>query len=583
MTFDVIKKYIRQLTFLIGSAPMVSLTSIKKFRQFIGQKVWNYLLLALIIGFLWFCADLIFVFVIQSFLVGLGLVEFSKTMLPEWFPQSLIFTTFAFVGFGVFRAIIYMLRNYFTGMISQAFLSHQREKILRYGLLNSQKEKTSEIIVVFNDYIQSTATTLQGILQFSILGTSIFLYAMMAANLALKEFSIAMSIFLLLFFPLRYFDSKLKNMSDEIVLQKEEISRILFEGLKNNFLLKIYGILNTEINKGTQAAHHIENIHHRYYVIAAIRVGMPLIVGSFVVSLVSYLGVSTFHTTGAALLSFFYMLLRFLQGSSEFVSIAGELRVQMAGMKRLYNWNLRAEKHLVEFQVENVQHKEVTGNIAIKLVNLFFKYDEVEVLKNLNLNINPNEILLIKGPSGAGKSTLVSLILGLMKPTSGQVLINDSNAFQASKSLAEKVAYVGPDPYLIPGTIKENLIYGHPNSGLLNDQDLWEVLTRAQIDDHVRNFPLQLNEYLYEVTQMSTGQKQRLAIARALLRSPKLLILDEATANLDSQTEEKFIQTLSQLKQRSTMIIISHKNGFDQIADHTILMQKVKNEQSAET
>lgn len=561
---------------------MFSLTSIKKFRQFIGKKVWNYLILALFIGFLWFCADLIFVFVIQSFLVGLGLVEFSKTMLPDWFPQSLIFTTFAFVGFGLFRAIIYMLRNYFTGMISQAFLSHQREKILRYGLLNSHKEKTSDIIVVFNDYIQSTATTLQGILQFSILGTSIFLYALMAANLAFKEFSIAMGIFLLLFFPLRYFDSKLKSMSDEIVLQKEEISRILFEGLKNNFLLKIYGILNLEIKKGTDSAHYIENIHHQYYVIAAIRVGMPLIVGSFVVSLVSYLGVSTFHTSGAALLSFFYMLLRFLQGSSEFVSIAGELRVQMSGMKRLYNWNLRAERHQADAQLENIQHKDVVGDISIQLNNLHFKYDDIEILKNLNLTLKPKEILLIKGPSGAGKSTLVSLILGLLKPTAGQVLINATNAYQASKSLSEKVAYVGPDPYLIPGTIKENLLYGHPISHSVSDQDLWDVLARAQIDEHVRGFPHQLNEFLYEVTQMSTGQKQRLSIARALLRSPKLLILDEATANLDAQTEEKFVQTLSQLKQRCTMIIISHKNGFDQIADQTIIMKKVINEQSTE-
>ncbi len=134
------------------------------------------------------------------------------------------------------------------------------------------------------------------------------------------------------------------------------------------------------------------------------------------------------------------------------------------------------------------------------------------------------------------------------------------------------VAYVGPEPYLISGTVRENLLYGHQSKDQVTDADLWQALGLAQLESEIRSLPGSLDAKLNEQTQMSTGQKQRLAIARALLRKPQMLILDEATANLDGQTEDRFIQCLRPLLPRLTTVIISHKGSFNALATSTIIL-----------
>ncbi len=171
---------------------------------------------------------------------------------------------------------------------------------------------------------------------------------------------------------------------------------------------------------------------------------------------------------------------------------------------------------------------------------------------------------MIKGESGSGKSTLLSLILGMYQPVSGQITINGFEINSIRDYLYERIAYVGPDPYLIKGTLRENLLYG--NSTYLDDKKLIETLKLVQCETLLNSLPDGLNTILNEAAKLSTGQKQRLAIAKALLRHPKLLIMDESTANLDHKTEKEIIDNLKNILGSITSVIVSHKDIFDPLA-----------------
>jgi ABC-type bacteriocin/lantibiotic exporter with double-glycine peptidase domain len=193
------------------------------------------------------------------------------------------------------------------------------------------------------------------------------------------------------------------------------------------------------------------------------------------------------------------------------------------------------------------------------------------------LEINPGSTLVIIGPSGAGKSTLLAILLGLETPNVGQVLAISSEGFpvplaDAREGLLNHVGYVGPDSFIIAGTIRDNLTYGTREK--FEDAQIKAALVQADCQ-FVMDMPGGLNHALTEQGEgLSAGQKQRLSLARALLRQPKLLVLDEATANLDNATEQRLITTLKGLKGAMTIIAVTHREGLLEIADQIIQLEQ---------
>lgn len=202
---------------------------------------------------------------------------------------------------------------------------------------------------------------------------------------------------------------------------------------------------------------------------------------------------------------------------------------------------------------------DLVGNIEFK--EIAFSYPnraENEVIKNISLKINQGEKIAFVGQSGAGKSTLVSLLLRFYEVTKGEISINNLNinAYNLT-NLRENIAIVPQEVMLFGGTIKENILYGKPNS---TDVDVEEAAKKANAHDFISSFPEGYKTIVGERgIQLSGGQKQRIAIARAVLRNPKILILDEATSSLDSESESLVQEALEKLMVGRTSIIIAHR------------------------
>ena len=215
-------------------------------------------------------------------------------------------------------------------------------------------------------------------------------------------------------------------------------------------------------------------------------------------------------------------------------------------------------KDNIVFEDNNSKDYNFKNDIEFRSVDFSFTKDS-SVLKDINLIIKKGQTIGIIGESGSGKSTLVDLLIGLHKPTSGEILIDRINNFQMNQSWRNNIGYVSQTIYLTDDTIKKNIAIGVPENKI-NDSKIIELLKQVQLEKFINNLELGINTKVGERgVQLSGGQRQRIGIARALYHDPQLLILDEATSALDSETEEEVMESINQLKDNKTIIMIAHR------------------------
>ncbi|WP_066383645.1 MULTISPECIES: peptidase domain-containing ABC transporter [unclassified Anabaena] len=213
---------------------------------------------------------------------------------------------------------------------------------------------------------------------------------------------------------------------------------------------------------------------------------------------------------------------------------------------------------------------------SIRFENVTFRYhseSDINVLENLSFEILPEQTVAVVGRSGSGKTTLSKLILGLYPPTDGKVLIDGHDVTRiALRSLRSQIGVVDQDTFLFGGTIRENLSIAHP------DATLEEIITAARLagaDEFIQKLPMGYETQIGEGGGMlSGGQRQRLAIARALLGDPRLLILDEATSHLDSESERIIQHNLKTILKGRTSVIIAHRLSTVRHADLILVLDR---------
>ena len=224
--------------------------------------------------------------------------------------------------------------------------------------------------------------------------------------------------------------------------------------------------------------------------------------------------------------------------------------------------------------------KELRNTIEKKrnsliLKKISFGYKNDKVINNLSIKFDDNNIIGIKGQSGSGKTTLVEIILGLIKPNSGKILLNNRNIKDLGAKWKNKISYVSQDNNLFSGSAYQNIAF-EPDIRLLDKEDIKNLIKKINLRFY-KKFKNKLNKKIhFNSRNLSGGEKQRLSIARGLFRHKDIIILDEITSSLDNENETEILKELKKFKKNKIIIIVSHKKSSLKVCDKIYELKDLK-------
>lgn len=251
--------------------------------------------------------------------------------------------------------------------------------------------------------------------------------------------------------------------------------------------------------------------------------------------------------------------IRLMPGFARISASLNSIRFYTPGLNEVYQDLVRCEA-LASFKKD---HQELLfpfkREILIEGVSFRYNGAKEESLQDVTIQIKKYQMIGFAGTSGAGKTTLIDIILGLLSPTKGRVLVDGENISTNIRGWQRQFGYIPQQIYLMDDTVRKNIGFGL-NANDIVDSKIWRALELAQLAEFVRGLPDGLNTFIGERgTRLSGGQRQRIGIARALYHEPEILVMDEATAALDNETERMFMEALMGLAGKKTILFIAHR------------------------
>lgn len=333
-----------------------------------------------------------------------------------------------------------------------------------------------------------------------------------------------------------------------------------------------------------------DQVAHERYESAKIRSNSKLIYKLFSTIMIAffiYISFKLFQSGGASMILIIMIFSRLWPRFTGIQSSLENIASAMPDVEKIMELQESSHKSQDLGGLVNVNEKRIDRiefNDSLECSNVCFRYNEESTkytLKDINVKIKVNQMTAIVGKSGAGKSTLIDLIMGLLKPDSGTILIdNKTLSDRELLSLRNSISYVPQDPFLFHGTIRDNLLMIKSDS---SEEELWEAMKFSSAAEFVRNLPNGLDTVIGDRgIKLSGGERQRLVLARAILKKPTILILDEATSALDSMNEAKIQHAIEQLKGSMTVIVIAHRLSTIRNADQVLVLEDGRVVQSGE-
>lgn len=506
--------------------------------------------------------------------------ELLDNVLPNGLRKTLMTLSIGVILLNVFKVLLNAFRSHLLLYLSQkldiALLLGYYRHVLELPMNFFGTRKVGEIISRFNDAGKvrdaiSGATLTIMIDTFMALAGAIILYMQNSKMFGITLIIVVLYIVIVISFNKWYERLNRKQMEDNASL-----TSYMVESLNGIQTIKAYNAerkanRETEI-KFVKLLKSVFNLAWVSNLQGSLKVFVEL-VGGIVILWVGGVSVINGEMTIGALIVFNSLLAYFLDPVKNLINLQPEMQTAIVAADRLGEiLDLEAEKSELEYK--KMSPSSLAGDIEIK--NLDFRYGTRRlVLEDINITIKKGQKVAFVGESGSGKTTLSKLLLNLYASEKGEIIINGNNIRDIQlECLREKIAYIPQETFLFSGTIFENLTLGMDDATL---DDIIDASKMAQAHDFINELPLRYETLLEENgANLSGGQRQRLAIARAMLKKPDILILDEATSNLDSITERALDRTINEFSKDMTTIFIAHRLSTIKNCDVIFVMEKGK-------
>ncbi len=374
----------------------------------------------------------------------------------------------------------------------------------------------------------------------------------------------------LAFYPMVQFGRRMKKASTKSQEQIGELNKLLQEKISGFELVKAFGTEEKEMVKFREENDHLVHAFLRIQKIKALSNPVMEFIGGASAALIIWLGgllVMRGSMTVGEFFSFLAALIMMYDPVKHLNDVNNLIQGGLAAAERVFE--VMDTSPEIYDRPDAIDLQNVTG--CIQFENVSFRYGKEWVLRNVNLEVNSSEKLAIVGASGGGKSTLVNLIPRFFDVNEGVVRIDGYDVRSVTqKSLREQISIVSQEVILFNDTVRANICYGKDN---VSDEAMKEAIEAAYAKDFIASLPEGLDTIIGERgTKLSGGQRQRLSIARAIIKDSPILILDEATSSLDTESEHLVAKALENLMKGRTTLIIAHRISTVRNADKILVV-----------
>ncbi len=477
------------------------------------------------------------------------------------------------------KGVSYYGKTYLVSYVSQKSIKDMRDDLYSHlhnlSLSFYSQNKTGDILSrVTNDVQQLESSMIK-----TTVGSIDKVFTLIGGILYLVYLNYRLTIFLIIILPLityviTKFNYKLKKVSRRVQIKIADVSDVLQETLSAVRVVKSFGREEYEFERFSsenQANFRAKMKKTQYGAILT-----PLVEFLAAISFTAILWYGGYEVmqgrmTASELIAFFTLLLTISEPLRAITKLSKRLQQLFASAERVFEI-MDTESELREDDENKIELNEVKGEVVYDNVSFAYNRNEV-VLKNISLTASPGEVVALVGHSGAGKTTMVDLIPRFFDPIKGRMRL-DGHDLKDLKidSLRNFIGIVPQETILFSGTLRDNIAYGDLEA---EEEAIQKAARAANAHDFIMDFPDGYDTVVGERgVGLSGGQKQRISIARAILKNPKILILDEATSSLDSESEALVQEALEHLMENRTTFIIAHRLSTIKNADKIVVVEQ---------
>ena len=523
-------------------------------------------------------------------LVGPYLVQIAidKAIIPKDF-SVLMMVAMVWVGSLFLAVIISGVRIRFLGRLGQLLMYDLRVRVFSHLQRLSMNFYTEEKAGRLLTRMTSDIEALSNLLQTGLVNLVAQLLALFFILILLFSFNLKLTLILLIFsapvmFGFTFWFGKSSERGYEVVRNRiADVLADLQESLSGmRLVISFNRMKHNVINHRNIVGDYRDANNYTSKIQATYRSGTQFITTgtSLLIFTAGFLILKNVNPsldpegtfTVGSLIAFNVLVGRFFIPINELSGLYNEFQSGNAAVKKLRD--LLDTKPSVKESEKAFNLQDLKGDI--KFNDVTFSYDgEITVLKNISLHIEAGKTISFVGPTGAGKSTIAKLICRFYDPTEGHLTLDNINLKDISlESLHSQLGLVPQEPFLFHGTIKDNILFARPDA---TDEEVVEACRAVGIEEMINRLPEGLETHCHERgSSLSSGERQLLALARAFLSKPRVLILDEATSNVDQQNEARIEKALDRLLEGRTAIIIAHRLATTRRADVIVVVDEQK-------